>query len=351
MNIAVMLPNWIGDVVMATPALRALRSRFGDSARLIVVSRPHASQVLAGLTWFDEQVIYDRRASADCPGTRGVVRQLRKKQLDSIILLTNSLRTGIVGWLSGAKRRIGYRRYGRGLLLTEGLLPPRESGRLTPVSPVDYYLNLVERLDCDASDKRVELATTAEDEAAADEVWKRHSLSPSDRVIVLNSGGAYGAAKHWPAERFAELAARLVRDSQNRVLVICGPAERSTAEAIEQQAASPRVVSLARDKLSVGLSKACVRRSSLMITTDSGPRHFAAAFGVPSVALFGPTDPRWSRNYHAGEKVLQQSLPCVPCSRRTCPLGHHRCMTEMSVEQVYEAAMQQSNSPNIVNVA
>lgn len=351
MNIAVMLPNWIGDVVMATPAVRALRSRFGDSARLIAVSRPHASEVLAGLTWFDEQLVYDRRATVARPGTMGLVRELRKKQLDAIVLLTNSLRTGIVGWLSGAKRRIGYKRYGRGLLLTDGLSPPRESGRLTPVSPVDYYLKLVERLGCDAGDRRVELATTAEDEATADEVWKRHSLSPSNRVIILNSGGAYGAAKHWPADRFAELAARLARDSQNRVLVICGPAERATAEAIEQQAASPRVMSLARENLSVGLSKACVRRSSLMITTDSGPRHFAAAFGVPSVALFGPTDPRWSRNYHAGEMVLQLSLPCVPCSRRTCPLGHHGCMTEMSVEQVYEAAMRQLKATNVVSLA
>lgn len=120
-------------------------------------------------------------------------------------------------------------------------------------------------------------------------------------------------------------------------MVICGPAERDRAASIAQAAAHPRVVSLAAGPLSIGLSKACVRRSRLLVTTDSGPRHFAAAFNVPAVTIFGPTHVAWSENYHPGALHLQLQLDCVPCQQRTCPLGHHRCMRELSVDRVYAA--------------
>ena len=124
------------------------------------------------------------------------------------------------------------------------------------------------------------------------------------------------------------------------MLVICGPDERSAAASIVRKAGHPRVFSLAEEQLSIGLSKACVNRAQIMVSTDSGPRHFAAAFNVPVVSLFGPTDPRWSINYHVGETRLFESLPCGPCQRRTCPLGHHDCMRNLSVERVFEAVQQ-----------
>jgi heptosyltransferase-2 len=336
MNVAVMLPNWIGDVVMATPTLRALRKHLGPTANLVGVLRPYAAGVLEGTPWLDETLYYDPKSRDAQLGARSLVRNLRRRGLDMIVLLTNSLRAGVIGWLSGAARRVGYVRYGRGALLTDRLYPPRHRRQLVPISAVDYYLTLAYAVGCAPEPRRVELATTADDEQVAERVWEGRGLASAQRVVTFNAGGAYGAAKHWPAEYFAALAQRLVRWPDTSVLVLCGPSERASAAAIERLAGHPRVTSLAPERLSLGLSKACVRRSSLLVTTDSGPRHFAAGLGIPSVTLFGPTDPRWSWNYHPSEIVLQEDLPCVPCSRRTCPLRHHQCMRDLTPDKVFE---------------
>jgi heptosyltransferase-2 len=157
---------------------------------------------------------------------------------------------------------------------------------------------------------------------------------------MLNSGGAYGAAKHWPAEHFAELARRIVRSGEFSVLVNCVPAERKIAETITHLAADPRVVSLAHcEHLPIGLTKACVRRSRLIVSTDSGPRFFAIAFGKPVITLFGPTDPAATRTYYEHEICLSVGLECQPCMARTCPLGHHRCLRDLSVDTVYAAVL------------
>jgi heptosyltransferase-2 len=125
------------------------------------------------------------------------------------------------------------------------------------------------------------------------------------------------------------------------VLVICGPRERELAREIVHNARHPRVQGLTEEPLSIGLSKACVRRSRLLVTTDSGPRHFAAAFGVPVVTLFGPTDQAWSENHHPQAINLQLNLDCSPCQQRRCPLRHHRCMLDLSIDEVYRAVKQQ----------
>jgi heptosyltransferase-2 len=265
------------------------------------------------------------------------VQRLRQERLDAIVLLTNSLRTGLLAWFSGARRRVGYVRYGRRWLLTDRLQPPQAAGRLVPHAMVDYYLELAYALRCPAASPRLELATLPCDERAADLAWSRLGLRDGRFVVVLNTSGAYGAAKHWPTGYCAELARRVAVQLDHDILVLCGPSERQTAAEIVRQAGHPRVASLAEEPLSIGLSKACIRRSRLLVSTDSGPRHIAAAFGVPIVGLYGPTLPIWGVNPTVRETSLQVALDCIGCARRTCPLGHHRCMNELSVEQVYRA--------------
>jgi heptosyltransferase-2 len=340
MNIGVMLPNWIGDVVMATPTLRALRQRHAE-AKIVGIVRPSVAEVLAGSSWLDEAILHDHRSRDPALRTSALIRRLRALRLDKLLVLTNSLRSGLIAWLSGAKQRYGYARSGRGWLLNRRLYPPRLGRRLLPVSAVDYYLQLAAAAGCEgegSASRQPELFTTRLDEAAADRVWRKFDLAGS-AVVTLNSGGAYGAAKHWPVEHFAALARRLVDGRDVSVLVLCGPAEREAAAEIVRLAACQRVYSLAEETPGIGLSKACVRRSRLLVSTDSGPRHFAAAFGVPAVALFGPTDPRWSINYHPQEVHLQHLLDCQPCAKRVCPLAHHRCMRDLSVQCVFDAAM------------
>ena len=158
-------------------------------------------------------------------------------------------------------------------------------------------------------------------------------------MVCLNTGGAFGPAKNWPTASFAELARRLTAEAGVAVLVLCGPAERTTAAEIARLADHPRVFSLAGEPLSLGLSKACVRRAALLITTDSGPRHFAAAFQTPVVTLFGPTHIAWTRTAHPYALHLFHPVPCGPCQRPSCPEGHHRCMRELTPEQVLGAAL------------
>ena len=341
MNIAIFLPNWIGDVVMATPALRALRNFVAGDARLIGIMRPYVSDVLAGTSWLDEQLFYDPRSRQPELRVGSIIEQLRERQIDIALLLTNSLRTAIIAWLGGATQRIGYACYGRGCLLTTRLRRPRTWWREIPTPALDSYLALAYAMGCPLESPRMELATLPADEQAADEVWRRLALPVDGSVVVLNCSGAYGAAKLWPPEYFAQLARRIAEQLRHNVLVLCGPSERSIAQQIAQDANHPRVKSLADQTLSIGLSKACVRRSRLMVSTDSGPRHIAAAFGIPVVSLFGPTHIAWSDTHYAGELQLQHQVPCGPCSKRTCPLKHHRCMRDLSVDRVYQAVSQQ----------
>ncbi|MBI2480793.1 MAG: lipopolysaccharide heptosyltransferase II [Planctomycetia bacterium] len=337
MKIAIVLPNWIGDAAMATPMLRAISKRFGSHAEITGVMRPYIAEVLEGTAWLDSYALYDPKSADRSLSAWSLVRRLRSMKLDSIVLLTNSLRTGVIGWLSGAHQRVGYVRNGRGSLLTDKLYHPRDGRLFTPVSAVDTYLDLAKYLGCHSISPKLELATTSENEVAADGVWRKLGLSNGDGTIVLCPGSAFGPAKHWPTEYFAELAVRIVDTYGGSVLVACGPAERENAREIAQLANRDRVVSLADEPLSIGLTKACLRRSRLAVATDSGPRHLAAGFGVPTVALFGSTDPRWSINYNPHEIRLNEIVPCGPCAERACPLQHHRCMKDLRVERVFEA--------------
>lgn len=332
-RIGVFLPNWVGDVALATPALRCLRQHVGTEAHLVGILRPYVADVLAGTSWLDTCLTYDRRSLGSM---RRLVDRLRREQLDTILLLTNSLSTALLARLSGAARRIGFARHGRRWLLTDALDEPRDGRARRPRSAVDHYLDVVGALGCRCDSRRLTLATTPDEERAADRVWQLFGWSADEPVILLNTGGAYGSAKTWPSERAAGLARHLAYQ-QFPVLVLCGPAEREVAREICRRAGHPRVVSLADQELSLGLSKACIRRGRLLVTTDSGPRHMAAALGVPTVTLFGPTDPRWSDNYHPASLQLQRELSCIPCGRRVCPLGHHRCLRELSEDVVLVA--------------
>jgi len=335
MDIGIFLPNWLGDLVMATPAVRAIRRHFGPPSRLVGILRPNLGELLEGTGWLDEQWFVDRRASGGQFGGWALVRRMRREPFDLVVLFPNSLGTAILAWLGGAKERIGHVVYGRGPLLTGRVYPRREKGRLAACPMVDYYLALAEAAGCAPESRRLELACTEADEQVADAIWRDLGLRTDGRVIVLNSSGAYGAAKLWPTEHFGGLARWLVDETDHDVLVVCGPQERQIARQIVRHADRRRVFSLADQPLGLSTTKACIQRSRLMVTTDSGPRHIAAAFGKPVVTLFGPTMPIWAENPTVRGVDLQLDLNCIGCRKRTCPLGHHKCMRNLSVEMVY----------------
>jgi heptosyltransferase-2 len=332
MKIAVFLPNWIGDVVMATPAFAAVREHF-SSAEIFAVGRPYVRDVLAGAPWFN-----DFLSSESLFGT---IRSLRGQRPELAILFTNSFRSAFQAWLGGCRRRIGYARDGRSWLLTDGLTPIRDAdGRFLPSPILDAYNLLAVRAGCAQPGRRTQLFTTRDDETAADTVWKRFGLGGTP-TVVLNPGAAFGASKLWPVGHFAKLARLLVEQRDANILILCGPKERELARSIATQAGADRlpIHSLAEEPVSLGLLKACVRRGDLLITTDSGPRHFAQAFDRPVITLFGPTHIAWTETYFEKAVHLQVKVPCGPCQLRACPLDH-RCMRELTPERVFAAACQ-----------
>ncbi len=349
MRVGMVLPNWVGDCVMATPAIRALREHLPD-AELLGIARPYLLPLFGGTPWFDRIKPWEHKGSGRVVRTVRLGRELRREKLDLLILLRGSLSAGFLARMSGAKRTLAYGRGGLQWMLPRTAALPIERLRAEPISAVDEYLHLIGTLGYQPHTRHLELATTRADETAADALWQRQNLPSGEQVLLLNAGGAYGEAKHWPNEYCVSLALRTADEFGLTTLVLCGPQERDAARAIAQAARHPQVKSLADEDTSFGITKAIIRRSRLMVTTDSGPRHIAAALGTPTVVLFGPIDPRWSRNGQPQSLELRIPLDCAPCGERICPLGHHRCMRDLTVDQVLKAVgrtMQSTESGRI----
>ena len=348
MHIVVILPRWVGDLVMSTPMLRAVRDHFGSSARITGVMKPMFAELLEGTPWLDRMVFYDRHSRDRSRQFWSVAKQLRADRADIALIVPNSLSSACLAFAGGAKRRVGYARHGRLLLLTDPLAAPRGSAkggfsnrfRVEPASPASHAMDIAARIGVPRQPLGLELATTPADEALADNVLTRlFPGTPPEAegpLIVLNDGGAYGPSKAWGSDRFAALAKLAIdRLPKARVLVHCGPGDRDEARGVVALADHRAVQSLADEpKLPFGLSKAVLRRAALVISSDSGPRHIAAAFGTPTIVLHGPMDPRLSRSDQKHLVEMRLDLPCSPCGRRVCPLEHHDCLRLLTVENV-----------------
>jgi heptosyltransferase-2 len=329
MRIAVFLPNWVGDVVMATPAIRALREQIPD-AELVAIQRPYVAGVLNGSSWFTDVINLPRNNRLN-----ELKERIQGQNFDVAILFPNSIRSAIYALFSGAKRRIGYSRLGRDWLLTDCLRPPRDFlWRRTPHSTLIAYNRLVEVLGVKPS-LRMVLPLTEAELNLAEQAFLNLGLLNDKPVWSFNPGAAYGASKLWPISSFATLARRCADEFGVQVLILCGPGQEQIAASIAQLAQHQQVYSLAKVPLSLGLIKGCIAKSSLMVTTDSGPRHFGTALGIPVITLYGPTHPEWTETFAPTEANIQLRLPCGPCQLRSCPLDHG-CMRSITPQMVID---------------
>lgn len=367
MNVLVVIPNWVGDVVLATPALRAIRRWFPEG-RMDYLLRPYVREVIAGTKWHEGEVLWE--------GTWATARKLRTNRYDVAVLLPNSFKSALVTWLGGCKRRVGYARDGRTLLLSDPVAPKRhgeptdaallratkvtdfgaqplngltapycdwppagptvQRSRFAIRSVLDSYLDLVAAVGADISgpeSRKLELATLPQDEEACEAFLQRCRIGPQS-FALLNPGGAFGSSKLWPAERYAELAGRL-RAKGLAVVVSFSPQERPLAEQIRQKC--PQVTLLDDPARSIGTVKALVQRCTVMVTNDTGPRHFAIAFQRPVVTIFGPTHQAWTDTGYEREIKLQAPISCGPCQQKLCPLGTTECLQRVSVDIVEKA--------------
>ena len=306
------MPSWVGDAVMATPTLRILREML-PGAFIGGLVRPGIDQLLSGSSLFDEMHV--GRASG-VMGPKRLAAKVRPRRYEAALLLTNSFSTALITRLAGVPRRIGYERDARSFLLTDHLTPPRrrevepykrsstDPGAWAPIPACNYYFRLATHflrslgVEPPAELGPLELATTPDDDRAAAELLEAAGIPIESqrrtRFALLNPG-ANDPAKRWPPDRFAALADYLIEHHAMTVLVNGSPAERPlVTELINHARHADRIINLTQHAMTLATLKGVVRRTRLVVTNDTGPRHIAAAFSIPVVTLFGPTDRRWT---------------------------------------------------------
>jgi heptosyltransferase-2 len=317
-NILVRATNWVGDAVMSLPALRAIRERF-STAHVSILAKPWVADLYGRESFVDEIILYDGRS----PWSIG--HELRTRQFDCAILLQNAFEAAWIAWLAKIPTRIGYKRDGRQLLLTKAVDVPKP-GEI-PRHERFYYLELLRRagiIDALPASGAIRLGSEA---------------SPNGkRVIGVSPGAAYGTAKRWLPERFAEAAGALATARGASIALFGAKAERTLCEEVALLLNGHQVINYAGQTTLaqfIDLAAGC----ELFLTNDSGSMHIASALGVPTVAIFGATDDTTTGPTGSKARVVRQPVDCSPCLLRECPIDH-RCMTGVSAERVVKEGLQ-----------
>ena len=323
-RIVVLAPNWLGDAVMATPFLIAMRGQRPD-ARIVLVCRDYVAEVFKRNPAVDSIVEYRGRSlRARIAAMRGA----SAGGFDACFVLPPSFSAALVSFASRSRRRIGYAGQLRRILLTDAL---GEAGYRTGHLST-AYLRLLERYT-GVAEPRVPLP-----EVIPPESWRATALESAggDGYFVLAPGATYGSAKVWPHERYAALARR-IQDRTGMTAVIIGTSgEREGAAALAGRIGA-RARNLAGTISLEGLI-AVLRCARVTIGNDSGPVHVSAALGTPTVALFGPTSVEWTAPRGPAVRIVREALSCAPCFKRECPFGPPRCLAQIEADRVYETA-------------
>jgi heptosyltransferase-2 len=329
-RVLVTLPNWMGDTVMALPALRSIRDAF--STQTIVLVGPWAG-LLRNQNVGDRLVERSRGLRKQLQ----LIRGLRSAAATLALLLPNSFHSALIAWLSGSRWRVGYRGDGRSLLLTQPVPSP------PPLThQVDAYLRLVESIGIAAHERLPRFTVTEGELARADELLGSLGIDPASPLVGIQLGAAFGPSKRWIPERIAELAERLSKEGDAEPLLLGSRDAEPLARWIVSRV-SARLYSLVGKETPDQLP-AILARCRALVSADSGPAHLAAAVGTPVVALFGPTDPRRTRPLGERQTVLWTQVPCSPCFLPRCPIDHP-CMTSITTQQALSAVTEALREP------
>ena len=321
----VVAPNWVGDLVMAEPVVRALAASGREIT--LFVKRPLAP--LAALLPGVAATIEKAAAAQDS------VAAIAAGDFDEAVVLPNSFRSAWLPARAGIARRFGYRGDLRAPLLAPALARPR--GRRPQV---EDYRELLAAMAVPAPPDwvpRLELPAALRAAGRARLARARVEVG-AQPIAGLFPGAEWGASKRWPMARFAELARELrKRRPAIAEIVIAGPKEVWLAVRVHEE--SGKIHPLIGPDLDLAGLAGVLAHLDVLVTNDSGPMHLAAALGVPCVALFGPTDRRRTAPAGEGHQVLSLDLWCSPCFRRRCPLLHHRCLRGIGASTVADAAL------------
>jgi heptosyltransferase-2 len=322
MRLLVFAPNWLGDAVMALPAIADLRQHLSD-ATIQIAARPSIAPLFEMVPAINGVVTLEK--------TERQTEQLRRAQYDAALLLPNSFNAARIAWRAGIRERWGYRSDFRTLLLTRGVPAP------TGVHQTEYYRHLVRALGYggeSAIEPYLELTESHREAGAAllaEQGWDRRLP-----LVAVAPGAAFGGAKRWPVRSFAAVIDGLASDGLRTVLIGATADRVAATEVLMATQASPAPLNLVGRTDLPALGGVFGQCRSL-VTNDSGAMHFAAAVGLPVIAMFGPTRERETRPIGGKHVVLTNPVWCRPCMLRECPLTH-RCMTGIGVDTVLGAA-------------
>jgi len=335
-KILIRATNWVGDAIMALPALRAVRKRFPD-AEITIVARPYVADIYRDQEICDQLIPYDPKGlHAGFSGRERLAAQLRAQKFDVALLLQNAFDAAWLAWRARIPERIGYARHARSLLLTQSVPLPRQ-GEI-PAHEKYYYLELLRRAGWGNSAKDetfIGLRVPEEKRRSADEFLSKSGVRLGAVRIAVAAGASYGSAKCWPPLRFAEVANRLQSETEAEIILFGTAAEANVSTAISAEMPRPPID--LTGKTAIADLPALLSQCQLFIGNDSGAMHVAAAVGLPIVAVFGPTDPHGTAPVTPRCSIVQQKPYCSPCFLRRCPTDH-RCMTAITADMVQAAA-------------
>ena len=336
MKLLIRATNWVGDAILALPALRAVRSKFPD-AHISVLARPYVADIYRGQGVSDELIAYDPIAEhRGWSGRNKLIANLRSKHFDVALLLQNAFDAAWLAWRAEIPERIGYARDARSLLLTKAIAVPKP-GEIPPHEKF-YYLELVRRagwLDALPQADHITLQVSDSARHHAAQTLIDAGSRPHARRIAIGAGASYGSAKCWPPERFAEWANRFLAQNDADVILFGTAAEAPVSNAIIANM-HRKPIDLT-GKTAIADLPALLSQCHLFLGNDSGAMHVAAAVGLPVVAIFGPTDPFGTAPVTPRCTIVQQRPYCSPCFLRRCPTDH-RCMKQVTADMV-EAAV------------
>ena len=336
MKILIRATNWVGDAIMALPALRAVRGKFPD-AHITVVARPYVADIYRGQQICDQLLPYDLKGEhASLSGRAKLASELRAQKFDVALLLQNAFDAAWLAWRAGIPERIGYARDGRSLLLTKSIAVPKP-GEI-PAHEQFYYLELLHRagwIDKIAGEAFIGVKLDQPAKQLAEERLLAAGARPGKLRVAIGAGASYGSAKCWPPDRFAEVANRLIAESNAEIILFGTAAETDVSTAITSAMRSIPID--LTGKTAIADLPALLSQCHLFIGNDSGAMHVASSVGLPVVAIFGPTDPQGTAPVTPRCSIVQVKPYCSPCFLRRCPTDH-RCMTRVSPAAVTTAA-------------
>jgi heptosyltransferase-2 len=323
--------NWIGDAVMTTPAVRAIRKRFPDT-HISLLAKPWVAPVFENSEHIDRLLIYDDKGRhKGILGKFRLARDLKEYHFDAAILLQNAFEAALIAFLAGIPLRIGYNTDVRQLLLTHVVSCTTE---IKKKHQTDYYLNIIRGIGMEEDNRKLYLKLNQRDRIRAKQILLEQHLSLDDKLVGINPGATYGPAKQWPFDRYARLADKIQAFTEGRIIIFGGPNDSNLGENISQRM-QHRPIDLS-GKTSLGEAMALIERCDLFITNDSGLMHVAAALDVPLIAVFGSTNSITTGPLSQNSRIVQVPLECSPCLRPECPKGHLDCMDQISVETVFK---------------